>query len=269
MDGFEHLLLTRFNVPHYRYRHDKRATPVRTEAWLAHRWRLFERFCLPSIRGQEAVDFTWLIFFSDETPAPYRERIAAHAAAGYFRPLYVADFEAALTEARRQVQPTTRWLVTTRLDNDDALHRRALATIQTAFRGQALEFLNLLNGCILRGHRVFRATMPENPFCSLIERRTAEGFRTTWFERHDRISAAAPVRNVETAVPCWLQVVHERNLVNNWGDGFWDGCQPGRNLLKRFLMRTRLITPRDRWIHRCRIPRDELRAYFSLPEGAL
>src|SRR5262245_62661283 len=74
----QHFLLTNFNVRMwYVRRRDRAGRRVRTEEWLAHRWPLFETFCLPSVRNQTSQDFRWLVRFDPATPPHHRERFLA------------------------------------------------------------------------------------------------------------------------------------------------------------------------------------------------
>lgn len=66
MKSFEHLIITRFNLN--LYARDKHDAPTRTERWLAHRFEVFERYCLPSVAAQTNPNFRWLCLFDAATP---------------------------------------------------------------------------------------------------------------------------------------------------------------------------------------------------------
>lgn len=208
-----HLLLTRFNVPHARYARDKRGAATCTPEWLAHRFELFERFCLPSVRGQRGADFDWLVFFDEVTPEPFRGRILAYRDVPRLRPCFAAHFDELPERVRAEAPPEAEYLITSRLDNDDALARDALRAVRGAFCRQPLEFVNLATGYILARGALHRARLPRNPFLSLIERRAAEPWPTAWGVAHDRAHEIGPVRDLAER-PYWLQVVHDRNLTN-------------------------------------------------------
>jgi hypothetical protein len=258
-----HLLLTRFNVPHERYARDKRGEATRTAEWLEHRFSLFERFCLPSVRGARGADFEWLVFFDAATPAAARERIARHADSGAFRPVFAAHFDELVERVRAAVPAGTATLITSRLDNDDALARDTLAAVRRECRGQTLEFINPTTGYILSSGVIHRARLPRNPFLSLIESRPDSAWRTVWGVSHDRAPEVGPMRDLRER-PYWLQVVHERNLVNAWGDRPLDALQPLKNRLKRALAGTGLLRRREGWIEPTRLTLDDLRAEFAL-----
>src|SRR5579871_5907063 len=88
-DKLKHFLLTRFNV----------AAPGREQAirlrpgWLAGRFDLFRKYCLPSVAGQTRQDFEWLVFFDDQTPEEYRCVISELQTAYAFRAEFTAFFE--------------------------------------------------------------------------------------------------------------------------------------------------------------------------------
>ena len=213
MARIQHLLLTRFNVPHPAYARDKRGAAARTPEWLEHRFGLFETFCLPSVRAQ--------------------------------------------------VDAETEFLITSRVDNDDALARDALGTVRRAFQEQTREFINLESGCILARGAVYRALLPCNPFLSLIERRGPEPWLTVWGVDHDRAREIGPVRNLRDR-PYWLQVVHERNLTNAWGDCWHHALQPIKNVLRRGLTRLGLMSEREGWIERTRLTLPDVAERFGL-----
>jgi hypothetical protein len=265
MAPIAHLLLTRFNVPHERYARDKRGAATRTPEWLEHRFALFERICLPSVRGARGAQFEWLVFFDAATAEPGRERIARCAETGAFRPIFAAHFDELPGRVRAAVPAGTSTLVTSRLDNDDALARDTLAAVRRECRGQTLEFINPTTGYILSRGVIHRARLPRNPFLSLIESRDDAAWRTVWSVSHDRAHEIGPVRDL-AAQPYWLQVVHERNLVNAWGDRPLDALQPVKNRLKRALIGTRLLRPREGWIEPTRLTLEDLRAEFALAD---
>lgn len=208
---FEHFVLTRFNVRLAIYGHES------ADAWLRGRMDLFERYCLPSFVGQTRTDFRWLLFCDSESPAWLRDRLEA-LAGKVFEPVYVDgvfDAARASLEVRRRLDPATRHLVTTRVDNDDAVARDFVETIQQQFEAQQLEFVNLVNGSQLAEGHTYLRPYTQNPFISLIERiEPGRDPRTVFVDRHYQLAQIGPVRNVRTSHPTWLQVVHGGNVLN-------------------------------------------------------
>jgi len=206
----QHFVLTRFNIAS-----PGREAPIRnTPGWLARRFDLFESFCLPSMAAQAPGTFRWLIYFDEQTPAEFRPRITAAQAIVPFDPIFVGPFRAglaALDVAARLAEQTGR-VVTTRLDNDDAVASDFLARIRTeAARLNDGTIINFREGVALQDARLYRAADESNPFTSPVEQAaTAE---TIWAAPHTELAARFPLQQVITD-PCWLQVVHGENVAN-------------------------------------------------------
>lgn len=202
--GTTHLVLTRFNVRWIIGPHDT--------AWLAHRFELFDRYCHPSVRGQTSHDFRWLVFFDEDTPEPFRSRIDEYARWPVFTPVFIGRPSTEVYDAAIAAHlDGADHLVTTRLDNDDAIGRDFVARVQAAARQGTREFLNLPVGYVWHRGRVYRHEHPSNAFISLSE--PAAGFRSVWATRHEEAGRVAPVHQVAGG-PAWLQVIHERNVSN-------------------------------------------------------
>jgi hypothetical protein len=211
--SFAHVILTRFNV---RWVEDANAPSIGTDpVWLENRFALFERYCLPSILGQSRQNFTWLIFFDGDMPQPYRDRAAALASlASRIVPIFCGTLPIELVQesVRKALPQAPRWLLTSRLDNDDGLHADFAATVQAAQRFEQAEVLNCPTGVILRDSRAYRRRDPSNAFISLSE--PFAGAKTVFsILRHVYASESYPLRQL-TDAPMWLQVIHTSNVSN-------------------------------------------------------
>ncbi len=209
MSPFSHFLLTRFNV-----RPGPEDTAIVADSdYLRQRWDLFERFCAPSVRAQTERHFTWLVFFDVSTPTWMRAHIERYAAGSLLVPVYVTDLRPSTVShaIRSRLTPCASHIITTRLDNDDAICDGFVRMVQSVFRGQAFEFVNFTHGYVWYRGRVYLHADASNAFASLIE--SASGFRTIWCRQHTRLSEAGPVRQIAD-IPAWLQVVHQTNLSN-------------------------------------------------------
>jgi Putative rhamnosyl transferase len=202
--GVTHLVLTRFNVRWIVGPHDT--------GWLAHRFDLFERYCLPSMQGQTNQGFRWLVFFDEDTPEPFRSRIDGYTDWPAFTPVFIGPPSSQVYDdaIAAHLDGADR-LVTTRLDNDDAIGRDFVARVQAAARPGTREFLNLPVGYVWHRGRLYRHEHPSNAFISLSE--PAAGFRSVWASQHDEAGRVAPVHQVAGG-PAWLQVIHDRNVSN-------------------------------------------------------
>ena len=213
---FRHVLITRFNVPmvgDYSPTQQPGDRGITTE-WLTHRFGFFERFCLPSVHGQTCQEFVWLVFFSDRTPAEFRERISAHAANWpVLRPVFVDAFddETLRAQIKGNEFADAPWLITTRLDNDDALAVDFIAGVQKEFSPSHRIVLNFPFGFGWRDGRVYLDRQRSNPFTSLIEK-TGE-MMTIYSQDHRYLEQIAELRQLKTP-PMWLQVIHNWNVEN-------------------------------------------------------
>lgn len=207
---FQHFLLTRFNV---RLTFDLPPEPQQPvhpgidAAWLTHRFDLFERFCLPSVLGQTSDRFQWLLFLDAETPDPFRRRMDALAAEHAIHPVYIDQFSYDLVKAvvLEQVQPGVTHLITTRMDNDDAISRSFVETVHAHFLGQEMTFLNFLYGYSWHKGKIYFHRQRSNPFISLIEK--VESARTVFCGDHRELDAIGDIIQIISPAG-WRQVIN-------------------------------------------------------------
>lgn len=210
-EDFTHFILTRFNTA-------VDFAPSRKgldQEWLESRLLLFERYCLPSVAAQRTGTFRWLVFCDAESPEWFKERMSSYGE--LLSPLYIqgpaTDQVIALSVAgcKDNQKP---YLISTRLDNDDALGIDHIRLVQQQFKRQNREFIVFPFGLQLyRGH-LYNAYWDSNPFLSLIEKVGRDGsFTTVMCVEHNRVRTAGTVRMVMSR-PQWLQVIHGSNLLN-------------------------------------------------------
>jgi Putative rhamnosyl transferase len=208
---FTHLLITRFNTAI-----DYAPSPRRLESgWLMQRFGLFERYCLPSVKAQIGAGFTWLVLFDAASPTWLRERVAEYGP--ILEPIYLSDpatDEVIANVVKLTGHVSARYLITTRLDNDDAISEDHLSLVQKAFRYQNREFVMFPFGLQLYHGALYHVYWRSNPFLSLIERVGEDSDITTVYcVRHDKVAQQERVRYVSRSAQ-WLQVLHTSNLGN-------------------------------------------------------
>jgi hypothetical protein len=209
---FIHVVMTRFNLATPGRESDIRNRP----GWLAERFDLFERYCLPTMAAQTEQAFRWVIYFDEGTPAEFRARIEACRAVRdftpYFTPLFPADgWPRSLRETIADPAP---WLLTTRLDNDDGLAVDFVARLHAAVRAapRVPSSFNFTRGFIMQGPRLYGMQHPSNAFASWLEP-WGEGMRTAPSIHHMHIAEHGPVTQID-GPGAWLQVVHGGNVSN-------------------------------------------------------
>ncbi len=206
---FDHVVLTRFSV-------QMGMNQTFPDEWLDYRWNFFQDALLASMRSQTVPHFTWLVFFDQESPDWLRERIEATRDS-----LFIPVFNGVWThEAIRDeiVALTSRpYLITTRIDSDDAASRYFVEDIQAQFDHQESLYVNFMRGVqVDRSLQLFHASFAENAFISYIEKRVDGEPPRTVFQcfPHEESSSFAPVRNIVGPVR-WMQVIHGSNVANS------------------------------------------------------
>lgn len=208
-ETIDHVLLTRFNLPSGGAESTIRAR----SGWLRDRVALFERYCLPSVAAQDEPAFTWIVYFDPESPEWLKERILAWTETAPF----VALFRTGVTQSEliADVRDITGgrsdYLMTTNLDNDDAVASDFVRRLQAVESTQWPAAIYLSQGLIKRGGDLYRREDPTNAFCSV--RATWSDPTTCWAEWHNLLGDHMPVIAIPGA-PGWLQVVHDRNVSN-------------------------------------------------------
>ncbi len=204
----DHVLLTRYNLPSRGAESLIRAR----QHWLQQRTELFERYCLPSVLAQTAP-VRWIIYLDPESPGWLKERMAAHASAGTFTPVYREEVprEDLLSDLRSVVPEPAEVLVTTNLDNDDGLSRDFAARVQAATSGGLPHAVYVDHGLVLGGGHAYLRRDPRNAFCSVAE--SWEAPVSCWSAWHNELEQAMPGVHVAGG-PGWLQVIHGDNVSN-------------------------------------------------------
>ena len=118
-------MLTRFNI--LLWRQDKDGKNVRTTKWLEHRFSLFEKYCLPSIKNQTCQDFEWIMLFDSMTPDNFKAKIDDYQkVCPQLTPVFVEPENGKYFAEifRREIVKRLRAkrVISTYLDNDDALN---------------------------------------------------------------------------------------------------------------------------------------------------
>lgn len=264
MNSFEHFILTRFNLNVAYYPPEVRLDPT----WLHHRFELFDKFCYPSVQGQTTQDFKWLVFFDYHTPDEFKEKVSEYSSFRNFVPIYI---KAETEQYRRSMRDTvmsrlsdrTQYVVTTRLDTDDALCVRFVETLYKIITDKAnnqQQFINFTSGYMwnVTTSKLYLANSPSNMFLTLVE--PSQHLKTVYNVNHNEASKFAPVEEI-IAEPLWLEVIHGRNSVVHWTDG----VRAPVKYLNEFAIRA-AIPSRSDWLS-CRIERGQKSLKQNLKRG--
>lgn len=229
-DAYAHVVITPFYVRR-KLKVDAPAS-LADHSWLRERIQLFKQYCLPTMKAQESQGFTWLIFFDQDTPSVLLDEVRGLLEGAHNFHIVLCSVWSLenLRDAVREAVPAdTRWILTTRLDNDDGLAVDFVSRLHSEVNFGEKRFYNFTNGVILWRRRFFSYVHKSNAFISLME--PASDFSTVYLCGHEGASEVAPICQIG-GLPAYLQVVHGGN-VSNKPRGFWIAAE---SLTDRFLI---------------------------------
>lgn len=219
----QHFILTRFNL--LLWNKDKEGRPVRSRKWLDNRFFLFEKYCLPSIKNQTCQDFEWIVLFDGTTPEEYKKKVenfqkeCPQLVSVYVEPQNGRYFAEIFREevVKRMI---SKRIITTYLDNDDALNIRFVEILQK--RVESLNngtFITFTDGYqFYTGYQyVMQIHYPRNHFMSVVEEGNSVTLKTIYgYGSHYYIDRIKGVRIEKVPnLPMWCEVIHERNMGND------------------------------------------------------
>lgn len=225
LSGELYVIITRFNINiKYAAATTKllsEINPAVDEDYLRHRFDLFERYTVPSIKAQAMQDFIWVVLFHQDTPQKYKDKIAAlQQSYPTFHPLYIAHTE-------NYIETTNQYLLSfgaaryimARIDNDDAFHCSFMQEVQALAHADASpEYLILfVNGLQYYQKRGFATKyhFPMNHFSALVTSNDGDGtLKNLLFYNHTVVDQLFLTKKIQNKQPLWLEVVHESNVSN-------------------------------------------------------
>lgn len=224
-------ILTRFNLKLWQT--DKNSHNTQTDEWLEQRFQLFEQFTLPSVQNQTDKVFKWIVLFSSDTPIKYKSRIDdIRSICPQFRAIGVAPEQSAnfgqifKEVVENDFDDKAEGIVsTTYLDNDDALSVHYMETIQNIISDKYREivaqptFINFRFGCqYFTEQKIASKTYyKRNHFITLAEPLGNNSIKTVYgYGSHYYIGKHNGIRQiVEKKTDMWLEVIHEKNVIND------------------------------------------------------
>ena len=203
--------------------------------WLLERQTLFEKFTLPSVLSQTNQNFEWILMSDTRTPDSFKKVLDAYPATvvyGDFVDIKSWSSDRHKTRFNRGVQleyavaPALKeyletkeadYVVTTRLDNDDAISTNHIDKIQKCVEQSWPQhdrfWLNLVRGYKWCGGNVYPIGALQNPFISFVE---PQGDLLTAYQccHQQAPGSGYPVVQIREGHPTWMQVIHGGNLMN-------------------------------------------------------
>lgn len=226
-----HLVLTRFNLAiHFeckkRYGTQCPDFPWISEEYLERRFKIFEQYTYPSFRNQTDQNFKWVVLFHINTPHRFKQQIEKYKKemknfeAWYFDDDESENFEKIIYQYIKQNLPGG--LITTRVDNDDLVHKRFIESIKKDFAYQnAMELLTYPNGLQYDStcNTLLSYKRENNHFLSLYVANTDYEVNHILQFNHHKINSTILEYDfkkiaVNVSPPLWVEVITESNYSN-------------------------------------------------------
>lgn len=264
--SYIHCIVTRFS---FRFRKDALINDLLSPERLDTRVKIFKTYCLPSILNQNCKKFYWILIIDPLLPIKYRNQLQELIDAHY-------DSEQYATKGPRRIwlhtwdwdkhkleridwilkyfdqEKLPKFMITTRLDDDDALISNFIQTIQghlkTKEKGKKIHTFKYISYCVGYHYYVDKNTlrMTQNsmialglslitrvdlyPMCAYLGNHTKIPKYLRKPELHPRMHqlykrngdlpvnpkvAMSRLEIIRTAPPVWLRTVHNFNLQSN------------------------------------------------------
>src|SRR4030095_5592460 len=216
---FTHYLITRFNIKINGFGPEYIRPAARTENWEIVRLPFFEQFCAPSVAGQNSKNFYWVIYCDPSTHSHIIDRIKeAIQFIANAEIVFVNGFDEMISHIQHTCSNAhTPFVITSRLDNDDAIGIHYIEDIHSNFIPEDQIILNLLGGVnynasdhVLTFHRYSL----NNSFISLIEKKKPEGeFYTVMGFRHLVPKNTMAIKNINSRYSFWMTLHHQNAAI--------------------------------------------------------
>ena len=207
---FTHLVITRFNV------RKNEQSPCQSKEWLQQRTYFFEKYCYGSFLEQTNKNFKWLICFDKLTDFEYVRTMKGFKTC--WEPVFMDFWSLDLLklELKNYFIPGTKYLITTRIDNDDSVSYDFIELIQREFNySQVTRLINFNKGFAYDSiyKKLYIRNSYNSPFISLIEEMD-KNIKTVFYDQHQRLHFYFKLKKINTH-PCWCSIIHQRNTANS------------------------------------------------------
>lgn len=232
-----HILITRFNIF---YKTKMAAQGHDPEVWLIKRFEIFKKFCFPSIINQSSKNFTWMLYVDiDTTPEilvnlqemvkPYPFILLIYRVFEHFSvKLFVNE------DIQKYLPNDFEYLISSRVDTDDMIQKDFIKLVQTHFKNQEYEALNFNRGHIydIKTGITSDAIHKQNPFITLFEKKSTEGFKTVFHKIHTAYKDDPHKIEISNQTRMWVMSVHGLNVSTGFYGKIIKFNQP--NLMDQF-----------------------------------
>ena len=217
---YKHFVITRFNIrANYectlKNPDNNPMKRILDENYLKERFEIFEKYTLMSMKEQTNQNFLWLVLFHKDTPSYFKNKIKELKKIFNFIDLYFADEEKFnFSKFCNNRKENAKYVITTRIDNDDILSQDYIAKIQ--------EFANKnLHECIISfnkgrkydliSKKLYEYERKDNHFLSMISKKE----ECILQYNHSKIfSSGNEIVILNSNNPMWTEIIHKSNVIN-------------------------------------------------------
>ena len=237
MMKFKHIIITQFNLKNIGV--GSTLNPTEWIEWNEYRFQFFEKYTLPSLLNQSVDNYTWVLFFDKDTPASCKHYITKWEKESNIEVAFydgVDDFNENYTKLILELSKDYEWIITSRIDNDDAFHYKSIEAIQNNFIERDKVLIYLASGYVfdIKTKLLSHYYYFKSPFMSIIEKNDKNNFlgvyryiHTKWpnskFSIYKMILRKLGLKSKGTTIflvdyPYWVQYIHN-NLQNTFYRG--------------------------------------------------
>ncbi len=172
--NFDHFVFTRFNLKIPSFNKSTNENLVISDEWLTPRFELFDKYCFPSFKHQKNTNFRWIVFFDIDTPAKFKKMIQQYQQdLPQFEPIFLDSNDQKESVTKQLLSDSKKkYIITSRVDNDDILGLNYIENIQNQFECQDFLVVDQIDGYNLNLYptvQLGKRRKLSNPFISLIE----------------------------------------------------------------------------------------------------
>lgn len=180
-----------------------------SDEWLKHRLIYMKTYYIPSILNQSCKNFKWVGIICKATPKWFIDELSSVKELQL-----VCDSLSGCVAHDLPKQPKVDWVITSRLDNDDFIHKNYIKNIQDSF-DEKEKFIIYPDGLQYKDGLFYHYNYPKNAFISYIEP-TSKKINTAYGWQHTKIHELNTEKIfINRGEYMWGMCIHELNLKNS------------------------------------------------------